>query len=848
MGIVAVQQVHTTGSVVTIPFFAEQQPGDRIILCWQEFAFYHDGPNTTQWNVYPAGNGAYNDMQCYVLEREVTNNEPPGGYYSIGTDNYYTDVSVVAILLRGVGPVEALSFNSNSLTAPGFLGDPPSYPVIQFHVWNVYQTPSVASPQLPPGPELLIRARRPEERAEVVVGIIESRQIGDSYTATASPTPGQRAAYSFWVPVIIPTLDPIALSISEDISGLWLYPNIQMTLPPTEALDPETAYTITDELGNALYVAYPREENRSDELVAYTFYTPLARLAEVYPVQPLLVAAPLGQPYSAKQALELILNHWRSKEGYNWLTWEPLPEIYIRGLDGNIAPTLEAVTLIPADNPDERQTAQEWLEEFLGAFEGYFFRDTPNGTLELVAPYWATSSSPAVTLTSNDLLEGGGGRVIPFTEIYNRATVSNKPWTFGDAVEVVTANDTAAGATSITLQQAPSDPLPSGSTVAFQLVDGSYVVVTLTAQCTTTTMQVQAIPAAIPAGTPGRSSVRVPSEVFPPAGLRVRGQSYTNLARSNGHDNDGALPSNVVNLGDVVVPDFYSNVCLPWEINPNTLLEPSSTMYLEITAQAYYVLFYGFTPVFFSANAEIRPLHPTPGSWSTGPLQVPVPADGQRYAVAEIRQFVGLFYGTFSMRLYAEWDGRRLLLSYETRLRSDGFQTAWGAFTLELHGLGLSWREGSQRAVGRFGFAVADLPQVPGLAESQARAVRPAPERSIEVYSLGRDLLERVQRCVEAARAIVVNRYRPQELLELRIVPPYQVRPEHMGRLVELDGLNYELYSWQYGESHSPSGSQSELVVRLRKLPVAEAVMLLWESGEGAVYESGEGIILQEVN
>lgn len=642
--------------------------------------------------------------------------------------------------------------------------------------------------------------------------------------------------------------DLITLTISEDISGLWLYPNIQMTLPPTETLDPEAAYEIADEMDNLLYTAYPREENRSADLVAYTFRTPLARLAEVQPVQPLLSAAPLGQPYTAKQALELILNHWKTAEGYNWLDWVPLPEIYIRGLEGNIAPTLEAVTLIPADNPDQRKTAQEWLEEFLGAFEGYFLRDTTDGKLELVAPYWAASTAPVVTLSGDDLLEEGQGRVIPFTQTYNRATVSNKPWTFGDAVEVVTASETPAGATSIALQQAPSDPLPSGSSVAFQLVDGSFVVVTLTAECTSTTMQVQATPALIPAGTPGRSSVRVPTEVFPPAGLRVRGQEYAYWAR-NGHDGDGALPTNVVNLGDVIVPNFSTgNLCPPWEINPGTLLEPGSTVYLEITAQAYFIFFGNGGPEFYNDAAEIRPLYPSAGSWAVGSVRVPMPADGQRYAVAHIRKVFNNLHGPIDMVLYAEWDGARLLLSYDAYLRRDGPFTTLGAFTLELHALGLSWREGSQSAVGRFGFAASDLPQVPGLAESQARAIRPAPERSIEVYSLGQGLLERVQRCVDAARAIVVNRYRPQELLELRLVPPYRVRPEHLGRLIELDGLKHEVFAWQYSESHAPGGSQSELVVRLRRLPVSEAIALVWESGEGAVFESGEGIILQEVN
>jgi len=59
------------------------------------------------------------------------------------------------------------------------------------------------------------------------------------------------------------------------------------------------------------------------------------------------------------------------------------------------------------------------------------------------------------------------------------------------------------------------------------------------------------------------------------------------------------------------------------------------------------------------------------------------------------------------------------------------------------------------------------------------------------------------------ARAVVTDRMNPREVLTLAQAPPYPVRPEHVGRLIDVPGARGLVTGWSYSEAHTPQQSQS---------------------------------------
>ncbi|GGK91323.1 hypothetical protein [Deinococcus radiotolerans] len=59
------------------------------------------------------------------------------------------------------------------------------------------------------------------------------------------------------------------------------------------------------------------------------------------------------------------------------------------------------------------------------------------------------------------------------------------------------------------------------------------------------------------------------------------------------------------------------------------------------------------------------------------------------------------------------------------------------------------------------------------------------------------------------ARAVVTDRMNPREVLTLSQAPPYPVRPEHVGRLIDVPGARGLVTGWSYSEAHTPQQSQS---------------------------------------
>lgn len=195
----------------------------------------------------------------------------------------------------------------------------------------------------------------------------------------------------------LPALDsPVRVDLSEDLTGRFSDVGIQLDYLPNHDIAKNIGEQITigDQITptDPLYTFWIKTKSWRGGLVNYSGETVLGRLDDLEP--PTL--AQTG-PFTARQALTKMLDHFQSAAG-GWLTYAALPELLVPTAVGPYAPTIKALVLKQADPNDptaKRTAALEWLQQYLGLFEGYVLRANQAGELQIVPPAWARAGNSA---------------------------------------------------------------------------------------------------------------------------------------------------------------------------------------------------------------------------------------------------------------------------------------------------------------------------------------------------------------------------------------------------------------------------------------------------------------------
>jgi len=195
----------------------------------------------------------------------------------------------------------------------------------------------------------------------------------------------------------LPPLDsPVRVDLSEDLTGRFSDVGIQLDYLPNHDIAKSIGERIAigDQITptDPLYTFWIKTKSWRGGLVNYTGETVLGRLDDLEPPTLALVG-----PFTARQALTKMLDHFQSAAG-GWLTTAALPELLVPTAVGPYAPTIKALVLKQADPNDptaKRTTALEWLQQFLGLFEGYVLRANQAGELQIVPPAWASAGNSA---------------------------------------------------------------------------------------------------------------------------------------------------------------------------------------------------------------------------------------------------------------------------------------------------------------------------------------------------------------------------------------------------------------------------------------------------------------------
>ncbi|GGN32235.1 hypothetical protein [Deinococcus daejeonensis] len=223
--------------------------------------------------------------------------------------------------------------------------------------------------------------------------------------------------------------DPVRVQLGEDQSGLFRDNRVSLTYVDGAPVTLSTPYRIGLETdpgkGVMSFELSSRRLDTTSGLVDWTGETILGRLARVHPFRDGFYQ--LG-PFTPKAALDVLLNAIRVKA--DWLGWEDLPEFYLRGDQGRIPVTLDALAIEPAqDGPGP--SAQDVLRQFFEPFGGYGFRVSRWGRLEVITPPWAADGpvTPVLTLTDADLINGEAV-VLDETQVVNVCTVVSQGYVF----------------------------------------------------------------------------------------------------------------------------------------------------------------------------------------------------------------------------------------------------------------------------------------------------------------------------------------------------------------------------------------------------------------------------------
>ncbi|MEI3783848.1 hypothetical protein U9R89_22325, partial [Pectobacterium brasiliense] len=598
--------------------------------------------------------------------------------------------------------------------------------------------------------------------------------------------------------------DPVRVQLGEDQSGLFRDNRIGLTYLDGAPVTLSTPYRIGLETapgeGVMSFELSSRRLDTTTGLVDWSGETILGRLSREYPF-PGGVFDAAGGPFTPRQALERLLYAMRQPDANKpvlreWLGWEDLPELYLRSEYGPILPLLEGLIVEePQDGPGP--SAQEVLRMFFEPFGEYAFRTSEWGRLQVVPPPWAPKQAATVTVRHT-------GPTLP-----NPPAVGSSP--AAPALTRLTWTVTSSEDTGATL--------PSGRT---DLTADWQVLAEKTDEAEATELIAYRLRARLNAGNveleltdSGNNTNRVmratgvltdPAETHPPVlilndldlepgGTRVLDESdivNTCTVTSQGYtwaDGQQVIPPQTFNHGGIpeANPEAPAATLKSGELIPvgEGMIVAGGTLTLSIGLE-------GDAPDAFSGGRK--------GYGIPEPVQVSLPAVHGASTTLRIDAGAAWSLVMASVELtitFLSPPGSRGGLKVDVN-RVWGNDVRWA---ITVSATGTAYAKSNNKIVGTYGEK--DEHQTADLTASRSTYGRRERTLDTGVYQVNQAT------ALSMARAVVQEHLNPREVLTLSQAPPYPVRPEHVGRLVDLPGARGVVTGWSYDEQHTPQQSQS---------------------------------------
>lgn len=592
--------------------------------------------------------------------------------------------------------------------------------------------------------------------------------------------------------------DPVRVQLGEDASGIFIDSQVTVDYLEHSTVALHTPYRIGTETapvpGVMAFQFVSSSRDRNTGLVTYMGQTLLGRLNDEYPFPDGYSAVQAGG-YTPRQALETLLYAMRQYTHPDtgavitreWLGWEALPELYLRGAAGPLLATIDALVI---EKPDEApgESAQSILRRFFEPFAGYGFRVSQWNRLEVTVPSWQPQAAVTTTLTHAQVTGATSPvrRTLALISTDPRATVTLR---LQDADGAVTGGTE----TTLALTATPQDGAPGNTFVGVQVShDGTQVILDVTNYANALfVLSVVAYD-----GLPRPVDVTLLDDDLAPGGTEVIDESgIVNVATvtSQGYvfETGEALPAASVRITANGAAPHY---------------EPSGTDVLG----AQWTPAEGVTvggpqlSVTVSARAWASPFLGTPRELTGTAQTLTLP----RQDGASVSATFDYAYSAFSS------SAMRVVFTYRTGAAggwvdvvptvlhaTSPTQYSWIAeFTAD----GQTFQQSSTKVTATYG---EDGTGLAGLPASRAAYGRRPLTVDTGVFQVSQAV------ALSMARAIVQERLNPREVLTLPLAAPYRLGPHQ--RYVQAGARVGTLQSWQYAEGHTPQQSSSSLTVTL---------------------------------
>ncbi|GEM47220.1 hypothetical protein [Deinococcus cellulosilyticus] len=234
------------------------------------------------------------------------------------------------------------------------------------------------------------------------------------------------------------TNDPVSVTLSESISGLYVDHQISLTFPTTEEVSTATPRTVSLEVDpDPLYTYHPVTTRKEGDLVQVQGETLLSRLTRIYPG--LRPSDNGGAGFTPREALAEIIGQWQQQ--FPWISLSPAAttvEFYFRtsSPDDPLDFFLPSIRMLALD-PDDQDSlsAYDILSQFFECFPGYVFRVNSLNELDIVAPSFL-NIYPALLLTDSDLTPEQSEDV-DASGVFNACSVESQGYTFVEDQDVM---------------------------------------------------------------------------------------------------------------------------------------------------------------------------------------------------------------------------------------------------------------------------------------------------------------------------------------------------------------------------------------------------------------------------
>lgn len=238
-----------------------------------------------------------------------------------------------------------------------------------------------------PQPPVAPAARPSSLSARLGMSALGSRNYFSGAAAGRTLRYPDLASFAWWT---LARADvPVRLEVSERLDGPFPQPTVSVTYLSNVGINAGDTLVIDDELniGEPLAYAEHVQPRFADGVVTFRGDTLLNRLARERPANTVIREGPM----TARQALAVLLDQYGVPNAYGVTEAEiaeNLPELMLY-TDQGAAPLSIAALMVEAPRiAKDRPSVLDRLQEFFGMFPDYTFRANGEGKLMVVAPPW----------------------------------------------------------------------------------------------------------------------------------------------------------------------------------------------------------------------------------------------------------------------------------------------------------------------------------------------------------------------------------------------------------------------------------------------------------------------------